>query len=295
MASSSPFPAILLAWSFEPTVWLGLLLVGMIYVTGLRDLARRGRLWRVVGRRHVAYFALGLLAVLLALESPIDTFSTRLFAVHMVQHLLLLMIAPPLLLLGKPIPVLLVGLPRGLVRAVVRAHAGTPWFRRLTHYLTSPFVAWPLYVATIWTWHVPGLYDAALLNQGLHLLEHLCFLGAGLLFSWVIVEPWPGPPRLHHGLRFLYVVSAVLPNTALGALFTFSGTPWYHVYAVEPRLWRISVLDDQRMGGLLMWLPGDMMYVLVATILFFAMMARDEQAADADGVEHEAVAGTIGS
>jgi putative membrane protein len=114
------------ARSFEPSVVLGLVIVAAIYVAGLCELARRGRPWRTVTHRHAVSFMLGLLAVLLALLSPIDTFAGRLFALHMLQHLLLLMVAPPLLLLGNPLPALLVGAPRGLVRRVARVHARTP-------------------------------------------------------------------------------------------------------------------------------------------------------------------------
>jgi putative membrane protein len=105
-------------------------------------------------------------------------------------------------------------------------------------------VAWPLYVGDIWLWHMPALYQLALQQPGVHLLEHLCFLGTGILFWWVVIEPLPGPTRVHHGLRLLYAWAAVLPNTALGALFVFAGTPWYHVYAVQPRLFGTSVMDD---------------------------------------------------
>jgi cytochrome c oxidase assembly factor CtaG len=267
----------MLAWSFEPSVLLGLVIAAAIYVAGLREIARRGRPWRTVTRRRAVSFLLGLLAVLLALLSPIDTFADRLFALHMLQHLLLLMVAAPLLLLGKPLPVLLVGAPHGRVRRVARVHARTPWLHGLTRRLTSPLVAWPLYVGDIWLWHMPALYQLALQHEGVHLLEHLCFLGTGLLFWWVVIEPLPGPTRVHHGLRLLYAWAAVLPNTALGALFVFAGTPWYRFYAVQPRLFGTSVMDDQRLGGLIMWLPGDMMYVTAAALLFFAMLARDER------------------
>jgi putative membrane protein len=120
MASTPSLPSIMLAWSFEPSVVLGLVIAAATYVAGLYELARRGRPWRTVTHRHAVSFMLGLLAVLLALLSPIDTFAGRLFALHMLQHLLLLMVAPPLLL-GKPLPVLLVGAPRGLVQRIARA------------------------------------------------------------------------------------------------------------------------------------------------------------------------------
>jgi cytochrome c oxidase assembly factor CtaG len=100
----------------------------------------------------------------------------------------------------------------------------------------APLVTWPLYVGDLLVWHMPTPYAATLQHASVHMLEHLCFLGTGLLFWWVIVEPLPGPPRLHDGVRLLYAGATVLPTTALGALFTFAGTPWYPFYAAEPRL-----------------------------------------------------------
>lgn len=294
MTSNPSLLTFLSAWTLEPSLLLGLVLTGAIYLAGLRNLARRGRLWRTVTRRQAAFFALGLLTVLVALESPLDTFDSRLFAIHMAQHMLLLMVAPPLLLLGKPIPVLLLGAPRPLVRRVARAHARTAWLHGLTRRLTSPAVAWPLYVGDLVLWHAPALYQATLLHPGIHLLEHLCFFSTGILFWWVIVEPLPGPVRVHHGVRMLYAWSVVLPIIALGALFTFASTPWYPFYAAQPRLWGISVMDDQSMGGLIMWLPGGMMHVAAASLLFFAMLARDERTPNPDDAAEEVEAGAPG-
>jgi putative membrane protein len=274
----------LTAWTLQPSVLLGIALAAVIYGAGLRELERRGRLWSLVQRRHVASFALGLIALLVALQSPLDTYDSRLFTIHMVQHLILLMVAPPLLLLGKPIPVLLMGLPPAVVRRVARAHARTSWLNGLTGRLTSPPVAWTLYVGDVLLWHVPALYQATLFYPGVHLLEHMCFLSTGLVFWWVIIEPMPGPARVHHGVRMAMSWSAVLPMVALGALFTFPGSLWYPWYAAQPRLWGLSAIDDQHIGGLIMWLPGSMMHVIGASILFFAMLARDERAAMDEGL-----------
>lgn len=282
MPSDLSFPGLLSMWSFNPSVWLGVGLAAWCYARGVRILSRRGRLWHALAPWHIGAFTLGLVAIVVALESPLDTLSGRLFALHMTQHVLLLMAAPPLLLLGKPIPVLLVGAPHGLVRRIARAHARTPWLHRLTRRLTAPLVAWPLYVIDIWVWHTPALYQAALEHEGVHLLEHLCFLVTGILFWWVIVEPLLGAPRQHHGVRLVYAWAAVLPNTALGALFAFGSTLWYPFYAAQPRLWGISPLHDQQLGGIIMWLPGDMMYIAAAALLFFAMLARDERAGPAE-------------
>lgn len=279
-------PAFLTDWSFEPAVLLGLVFVGTAYARGLQLLHRRGRLWRTVGRRHIASFALGLFTIVLALESPIDALSNDLFSIHMAQHLLLLMVAPPLLLLGKPFPVLLVGAPHDLVHEATLLHARTPWLRGLTRWLVSPVVAWAVYIGDFFLWHLPVLYQLALQYESVHVLEHLCFLSTALLFWWVVIEPLPGPPRRHYALRMLYVWLPTFPNTALGAVFALTSSPWYPIYALRPRPWNISVIDDQHLGGVVMWFGGGMMYVLAAAVLFFAMLAADERspmnALDAD-------------
>ncbi len=279
MATNPSLATILSLWSFQPPVVLGIVLVGVLYGCGLQCLAGRGRLWRTVTWWHVVSFGCGLLAILLALASPIDALSTSLLSVHMVQHLLLLMVAPVLVLLGKPIPVLLVGAPREVVRAVARTHARTRWLRATTRRLTGPIEAWVLYAGNMLLWHIPWLYQIALVHQGIHDLEHLCFLITGLLFWWVAIEPLPGPTRLHHGLRILYAWSMTLPVTALGALLSLTNDQRliYPIYATVPRLWGFSAMSDQQLGGIIIWLVGGMMYIAAACVLFFAMMAEDER------------------
>jgi len=272
----------LMDWRFEPQVALGIVLAGAIYVAGLRDLARRGRLWRTVHRSHVVLFALGLVVLAVALMSPLDTLDTRVFALHMTQHLLLLEAAPILLLLGKPIPVLLLGLPRGLVRALTRAYRHSPSSRRLMTWATAPLTSWVLYVGVIVGWHVPVIYQTTLWNQGVHLLEHLSFLGVALLFWWVALEPWPGARRLHPGVRLFYTASVMVPMSLLGGLFSVSGTLWYPFYATFPPLWGLSPLDDQVWGGIIMWAPGSIAYVAVALALFSRMIEGGEQESPAD-------------
>jgi cytochrome c oxidase assembly factor CtaG len=269
--------AVLTDWAFDPTIVLAVALAAAVYAAGYRDLAHRGRRGQTVARRHAAYFGLGLLAIVLALVSPVDALSGRLLSMHMVQHLLLLMVAPPLLLLGRPIPVLVVGAPRPLARWLARSHARTPWFRGVTSLLTRPFVAWPIFFAVLLTWHLPALYDAALRDPGVHLLEHLSFLTAGILFWWVVVQPQPGRTRLAHGWRLLYVLAAMLPGSVLGLLFIVTGTPLYPFYAGLARLWGISVLDDQSLAGTIMLVGEDGVLACAMIPLFAGMMDRLEQ------------------
>jgi cytochrome c oxidase assembly factor CtaG len=275
---------VLSAWTFEPQIVLGLVLLAVIYLAGLRDLARRGRLWHTVQPYQTVLFALGIFSLVLALLSPLDTLDGQVFTFHMTQHLLLLEVAPPLLLLGKPIPVLLVGLPRTLLRRATRAYRRTGWLEGLTHFLFTPVVVWAFYVGDLFLWHLPALYQATLTRPGLHLLEHLCFLTSGVVFWWVVLEPWPGTRRLHAGMRMAYDIAAMLPMGMLGALFTLVDTLWYPYYATHTLTRGLSPIDDQRLGGLIMWLAGSLIYMAAAGVLFFVMLAADEreQALEAD-------------
>jgi cytochrome c oxidase assembly factor CtaG len=277
MSADPSFTAVLTDWTLEPTVLAGVALAAVIYVRGLRRLGERARHGKSVDGLRITYFFVGLCAVLLALVSPIDAYSARLLSVHMVQHLLLLMIAPPLLLLGKPIPVLLVGAPHDLVRWVARSHARTPWFHALTRTLTTPWVAWTTATLVMLIWHVPALYDAALQNTGIHLFEHLCFLATGILFWWVIIEPFPGPERVAAGWRLVYVLAAMLPGTALGTLFVLAPSPLYAYYAALPQLWGTSALSDQGNAGFIMMTGEDFAMGVAAIPLFAALMNRIER------------------
>ena len=277
MSANPSTLTVLTSWPLQPSVLLGVALTAWIYIEGLRTLAVRSQHGQTVLRRHVAYFALGLLAVVVALESPIDVLSNQLLSVHMIQHLLLLMVAPPLLLLGKPIPVLVVGAPRSLTHWLGRSHARTRWLRTLTSILTLPLVAYLLFFGFMLAWHLPAFYDAALQNAAVHLLEHVCFFATGILFWWVIIQPGLGRPRLAHGWRLLYVFAAMVPGSFLGLLFIFTSTPLYPFYAGLPRLWGISVLDDQDLAGSLMLVAGDAILACALIPLFIGAMERLEQ------------------
>ncbi len=285
-----PLTSFLLDWSFAPSVVVGLALVVALYALGLRDIARRGRFGHTVAWRHVVSFTLGVLAVFVALTSPLDTLDERLFTLHMAQHMLLLMVAPPLLLLGKPVSVLLVGPPRAVVRGLTRAYRRANWPQRLTRVLTAPLVAWLLYNGGLLLWHAPALYEITLRYEGAHLLEHLYSLGSGLLFWWVVIEPLPGPTRLHPGLRLVYLWTAAIPNGLLGMAFATKDTLVYNFYGHQPPLWGIAPIDDQHLAGLVMALPGDAIELIVGAALFMAMMTPDADTlvADAENIAQQA-------
>jgi cytochrome c oxidase assembly factor CtaG len=218
----------------------------------------RGR-WH--GDRPAAFLG-GLAAIYLALASPIEPFADLLLQVHMVQHLLLMMVAPPLLWLGAPLFPLLRGLPRPVRVFWVAPLLSAPPLRRLFGRLTDPLTALVLFVATTWIWHAPPVYDLALRSSGWHYLEHVCFLGAALLFWFPVVRPYPVRPRWSPWLLLPVLLLADLANTALAALLTFSDRLLYPYYAEVPRLAGLSPLDDQAAAGVVMWVPGSAAFLL---------------------------------
>jgi cytochrome c oxidase assembly factor CtaG len=219
---------------------------------------RRGR-WHA---GHLAAFLGGLVAIYLALASPIEPFADLLLQVHMVQHLLLMMVAPPLLWLGAPLFPLLRGLPRPIRVFWVAPLLSAPTLRRFFSHLSHPLTALVLFVTVTWVWHAPPVYDLALRSSGWHYLEHACFLGTALLFWYAVVRPCPARPRWSAWLLLPCLFLADLSNTALAALLTFSDRLLYPYYAEVPRLAGFSPLDDQAAAGVLMWVPGSAAFLL---------------------------------
>jgi cytochrome c oxidase assembly factor CtaG len=243
-----------------------------VYLRGAR--ARRGwPPWRT------ALFLLGLAALLASLASPIDAIALQLFSVHMVQHMLLLVVAAPLLLAGAPVRPLLRGLPLTVRRTVVRALAGNTAFRGLVHLMRQPLVAAGLYVVGLYAWHVPALYDAAVEEPAIHVLEHAWFLVTALLFWSVVIDPVPFRATLPYAARipFLLLVGAA-QNTILGGLLAFSDRPFYAPYLLTTAAYGLDPATDQRLGGAIMWVPGDLIFLAAASFAFFLWLQSEEQA-----------------
>ncbi|MCL4869558.1 MAG: cytochrome c oxidase assembly protein [Anaerolineae bacterium] len=275
--------AALRSWSWRWEVIIPLLLLAGLYSRGWWVLRGRGRLeGGLVTVWRLAAYWVGLLLLALSLLSPIDTLSSFLFFMHMVQHLFMVMFAPPLLMIANPLPFLLWGLPdRGRVQAgrllnkvIGREAAGRRWVRSLL----SPGVTWMLFVIVLWGWHDPFLYNAALQYEWVHNLEHLTFFTTAMLFWWRITG---AGPKLHQPLPLLgragLAIAGVPPNMILGVFLAFSSTPMYSFYENMPRITRFSVLEDQALSGLIMWIPGSMMYILAALVMLFVRMKQEEQ------------------
>jgi cytochrome c oxidase assembly factor CtaG len=253
------FDAVLSSWPSDPWLLIGLALTTGIYIRGWFALHRRDpRRWHV---GQPTAFLGGLIAVFLALASPIESFSFLLLQVHMAQHLLLMMAAPPLLWLGDPLFPFLRGLPSPIrtywVAPLFRSLSLRRFFGRLTH----PFAAGVIYVSATWLWHLPPLYDVALRSGGWHYVQHLTFLTAGLIFWYPVVRPYPARPKWSRWLVLPYLFLADVQNTVLAAVLTFSDRVLYPYYAEVPRLGGISALDDQATAGVLMWVPGSLAFL----------------------------------
>jgi putative membrane protein len=213
--------------------------------------------------------------VAVALLSPLGTLGETVFWGHMVQHLVLVIVAAPLLVLGAPLLPWLWAL-----RPRARRGLGA-WWRRarvlpaLAALLTTPLVAWGLHTGVLWLWHLPAAYEAALSDDRWHALEHASFLGTACLFWWVVLQP-AGRRRLSRGMAVLYVVTTGMQGGLLGALLTFAGRPFYPVQSAGAAEWGLSTLGDQQLAGLIMWLPAGLAYLAAAGTLFVLWLQAEE-------------------
>ncbi len=263
-------------WHARADVVFVLLLFGGAFTAGWFRLRARSSLvahvWQLL-----SYLA-GLAMICLALLSPIDVLSSIFFTMHMTQHLLLLMMAPLFLLLANPLPAFLWGFPNRLRLRIGRLLTRHSWFRRALWALTFMPVTWSLYVIDLWAWHYPLLYQAALRKPLIHDLEHLLFFFTALLFWWPIVNP---APRLHgvksYGYRIVYLLAATLQNTLLGMAIAIPEKVLYPFYALVPHAKDFSPINDQALGGGIMWTSGHM-YLIPILFLLARMLAHEHAA-----------------
>ncbi len=268
--STAPsFPGVLLEWRFDILPLMAIVATGVVYALAVRTVNRGHPSNRVPAHRPWLFGA-GLAAIALALLSPIEAYEGSLFSVHMVQHMLLQLVAAPLLLAGAPITLALRASSPRVRRALL-----TVLQSRIVHVLSFPVIAWLLFAATNWGWHFSALYNDALENPLLHHLQHVTMLGAALLFWWPAIGADPSPWRLPHPVRILYLFLAMPQNSFLGvALLQASGVLYPH-YLTNERTWGLSPLEDQQLGGVIMWVVGDLAF-LAAMMLVVVLWMRHE-------------------
>lgn len=262
------------AWSWEPAVVIALALAAALYLVGLRRLWRSSAIGAGIRGWEVVSFAVGWLVVALALLSPLHALGGVLFAAHMTQHELLISLAAPLLVLGRPLIPFLWSLPiraRRNIGELTRARLFDATWRTLTR----PSVAFALHAVALWTWHLPRFYQATLTSELAHTLQHTTFLATALLFWWTMFNARGGEFR--RGLAVFYLFATVLQTGALGALLTFGGTLWYPAYATTTTPWGLTPIEDQQLGGLIMWIPGSLTYLLAALWIFGEWLRESER------------------
>lgn len=264
-----------LLWNADPAIVCGLLVFAGLFVFGTRKLWRHAGPGRGVRIGQALAGAAGLFTVAIALLSPLDRLAEYLFWVHMVQHMALILLAAPLLVLSRPIVPLLWALPRGMRRRLGRFWMRRNSVRAVAATLTLLPAAWLLSAATLWLWHAPALYQAALMDSATHALEHATFLGTAVLFWWAALDPHGG--RRRYGASVLAIVTMGVQNGVLGALITFSSLPWYGVYASRSVAWGLAPLEDQQLAGLVMWVPAGVVYLGAAAALFISWLAAFER------------------
>ncbi|MBI4610436.1 MAG: cytochrome c oxidase assembly protein [Candidatus Rokubacteria bacterium] len=252
-------------WDVHAEVVLGLALLASAYLVGVGPLARRhGWAERLPRVRPLAFFG-GLGLVFLALNGPLHELSDRyLFSAHMVQHLLLTLVVPPLLLAGTP----------GWLLSPLLAWRGVGSAGRV---LGRPLCAFAAYTVVLAAWHLPVLYEWAMRDHGVHVLQHLLFMATGLLLWWPVLSPVPELPPLPYPARMLYLFLAGVPMVLVAALITLSDEVLYPSYGDAPLAWGLTPLADQRAGGVIMWVPGTLVFLVAITIVFFCWVGAEPE------------------
>lgn len=240
-------------------------LLMVVYVTGWARLHRRDPArwswWRL------SCFGGGVVAIAVALWSPLDQGVQWLLSWHMTQHLLLSMVAPPLLLAGWPFMPLMQGLPRWIGVGLLGPVLAWPALRGVLARLVHPTVAWPLSVAVTWAWHLPPAYEWALTGSVPHALEHACFLWSGILFWWPVVAPWPWQDAWPRWSMAFYLLLADVANTVVAAVLAFAPGVVYGTYALTAPALGVDPLEDQRRAAAIMWLPGQLLFLVPAVVI----------------------------
>ena len=256
-------------WTFEPLVVVAVVVSATLYLVGVKRLWSHQR-GAGIRRSEVAAFTTGLAAAAFALFSPLHSLGGVLFSAHMMQHELLISMSAPFIVLGRPlIPMLWALTPDW--RRFVGSWARSGAVSRMWHTLTLPLVAFSLHAMALWVWHLPGPYQATLASEFIHSLQHASFFGTALLFWWTILKTRSS--ELGYGVAVFYLFGTALQTGALGALLTFANGLWYPAYAGTTGLWGLTALEDQQLGGLIMWIPGSIPY-LVAGLFIFARWLR---------------------
>ena len=259
-----------LQWGGHPDALIGLIALESIYLLGVGPLRQRYKLADDVDPRKVATFTLGVLVIFVAVLSPIHVVAENyLFSVHMTQHILITLIAPPFLVLG---------LPDWLIRPLLRPN----WAFRAIKMLTNPIGAFLVFNLIFSIWHIPSLYNVSVTNHGVHFVEHLLMVGTGVLVWWPLTSPMPELPRMAPPVAMLYLFGLSLGQIIVFGALVFSTEPLYDFYVNAPRISAITPLADQQIGAIVMKIGGGMLFLGLLVVTFFRWYGEEERKRLAD-------------
>jgi len=258
-------------WSPPVPLALALFLTAIAYMRGWLYL--RSRSVNIIPVWRASSFLIGLILIWIALGSPLAAFDEELLTVHMVQHLLLMTIAPPLILVGAPVMPILHGLPQQFVQSVLSPLLRWPPMQWMGRVLSQPAVCWLAAAAALIGWHIPAAFTLGLQSEAWHIVEHACFLGSGFLFWWPVVQPWPSLAARPRWPILLYLFLATLPCDILSGFLAFCDRVIYPVYLSAPRHVNLTALEDQECAAALMWTCVTIAYLIAAAILTTQLLA----------------------
>jgi cytochrome c oxidase assembly factor CtaG len=257
-------------WTFPWALTLAIVLPALLYLRGWLAL-RKTRPDQFNATRLFAFLG-GLAALWIAIGSPLEAVADALLSVHMIEHLILMSVVPPLVWLGLPIVPMLRGLPRFLRKPILGPLLRSHFLRGIFHQLTRLRVAWLAMNLVFIGWHLPAAYDFALADETWHDIEHLCFLSTAMLFWWCIIRPWPARQRPNNWGLLLYLISADVVNTGLSAFLAFCNRPVYTWYVDHPNPLGIQPLPDQTLGAAIMWVFGSVAFLIPAGAITYSIL-----------------------
>jgi putative membrane protein len=269
---ADPLPANLLtAWSFPVGPFIGLAVATLVYIRGW-SAAHKSRPTELPSWRAACFIA-GILSLWIALASPIDALDDYLLASHMIQHFILMSVAPPLIALGAPTVPFLRGLPRFIIRILSRPVFQARWLRSTFHVVTHPAFAWLAMNIAYLGWHVPMMFELTFRSERIHDLEHVTFFLTSLVFWWVVLAPWPSRMPWQRWTMIPYLLSADILNTVLSGVLCFSGRVLYPTYAVAERVSSLTPLQDQVAAGAEMWVLNSAVFLVPAVLIVMQLLS----------------------
>jgi putative membrane protein len=263
--------ALLSGWTWPPFVLMPLVLAAALYALGTIRMLRRAAngkpfVWPVLS------FALGWISLVIALDSPLHELGEQLFWGHMTQHEILMLISAPLLVLGRPLIAFLWALPPAWRETAARLGRSRT-FKKGWAFVSAPLWAWLVSALALWIWHIPFLFDQTLSSDWIHAAQHTTFLVTAVMFWWPVLNR---TPALGYGGALVYVFTTILHTSVLGALLTFAPRPWYSSYILTAPAWHLSALEDQQIGGLIMWIPAGTLLLIIALMLLVKWMNESQ-------------------